>query len=223
MTKTNHPQNQLDQNQQQRHDPRRHEPEKPPAAPRNTTWGTGLGRGQLRYGVRLLLSCIAGPATVFQRGVRLAIRPPQAKAKVGRTAVRAGPLVRQVTVKIADDGETRCFNLAMKVEPVRSRIPRACYRPFLIAYPKARTRKFRKAVNPNAAKPRIGRAPSLRFGPNRSRCRANTSFTKARDPNATPSLICRTRSRSICPKLSSPPCAITSLIFSRSNYMGGAR
>ena len=86
--------------------------------------------------------------------------------------------------------------------------------PHLIAYPNARTRKFRNAVNPNAAKARIGRDPSLRLLPNSSRCRANTSFTKARDPNATPSLICRTRSRNTCPKLSSPPCAITSLIFS---------
>ena len=56
-------------------------------------------------------------------------------------------------------------------------------------YPSARTRRSRRAVMPMQASARIGRAPSLRFGPNFSRCSVNTSFTKSFVPIATPSLL----------------------------------
>ena len=51
------------------------------------------------------------------------------------------------------------------------------------AYPKALTRRSRKAISLIEANARTGRVPFLRLAPNFSRCRVNTSSTYALLPS----------------------------------------
>ena len=73
-------------------------------------------------------------------------------------------------------GQVRAFASGRSAAPSVRLVPARLALPgrFPCPYPNARTRKFRKAVNPNAARARIGRAPSLRLGPDFSRCRGNS-------------------------------------------------
>jgi hypothetical protein len=83
-------------------------------------------------------------------------------------------------------------------------------------YPKTLALRLRRVNKSSPANPRMGRAPRLHWGPNRSRYIPNTSSTYPRPPNTRPSLKYRTRHRKYAPQgLTSPS---TNSLLKRSSH-----